>query len=544
MCMMRRDGAHSRAMAAPTVSGPSPVSRPCACTWATRAVCSSRSTTGRSRSGRNSCPATWRASKRGPTVFCGAILMPQRRPLQRRLVRRRRPASRRKAQTLPACNRATRAQTADRSGFLSKIIEPLRGVHDVLPAQIAAWQHLERVTRENFRAYGYEEFRVPVIEQTQLFKRSIGDFTDIIEKEMFSFVDQGEDHITLRPEATAGIVRAVISNGMLREGRLRVWCMGPMFRRERPQAGRYRQFHQIDAEAFGFEGPDADAEIILLSARLLRRLGLTRTKLLVNSLGTPASRAAYRDELTAYFGAHEAALDEDSKRRLRGNPLRILDSKNPDMQRLIAEAPLLLDSLDAEARTHFESLCAQLRRAGIEYHVEPHLVRGLDYYTRTVFEWTTDALGSQSTICAGGRYDGLVAQLGGPGAPGIGWAMGQERIVMLLEKQGLGRQRDRPHVYLVLAGEQTEIAGFKLAEQLRDAWPDLALQVNLGGGSFKTQLKRADKSGAQFAILLGEDETARGVVAVKALRQESAQEECPVGQISERLGVLLGLKGG
>jgi histidyl-tRNA synthetase len=442
---------------------------------------------------------------------------------------------------------------------MGKIIEPLRGVHDVLPAQAAAWQHLERVTREVFAAYGYEEFRVPIIEQTQLFKRSIGDFTDIVEKEMFSFVDQGEDHITLRPEATAGIVRAVISNGLLRENRLRVWCMGPMFRRERPQAGRYRQFHQIDAEAFGFAGPDIDAEMILLSARLLRRLGLTRLRLLVNSLGTPASRAVYREQLTAYFSAHEAALDEDSKRRLRGNPLRILDSKNPDMQRIVADAPLLLDYLDAESRLHFDALCAHLANAGIEYHVEPHLVRGLDYYTRTVFEWTTDALGSQSTVCAGGRYDGLVEQLGGASIPGIGWAMGQERIVMLLEKQGLAAVRDRPQVYLVLAGEHTEIAGFTLAERLRDAWPELKLQINLGGGSFKTQFKRADKSGAQFAIVLGDDEVARGVVAVKDLRRGAAerdaaqgdaaqrdvgQEECAIERISERLGVLLGLKGG
>ena len=248
---------------------------------------------------------------------------------------------------------------------MSKIIEPLRGVHDVLPAQIAAWQHLERITREVFAGYGYEEFRVPVIEQTQLFKRSIGDFTDIVEKEMFSFIDQGGDQITLRPEATAGIVRAVISNGLLREGRLRVWCMGPMFRRERPQAGRYRQFHQIDAEAFGFEGPDVDAEMILLSARLLRRLGLRDVKLLVNSLGTPASRAIYREKLTEYFTAHAGSLDADSQRRLTGNPLRILDSKNPDMQKIIAGAPLLVDSLDLESRQHFESLCAQLRNAGI-----------------------------------------------------------------------------------------------------------------------------------------------------------------------------------
>jgi histidyl-tRNA synthetase len=269
-----------------------------------------------------------------------------------------------------------------------------------------------------------------------------------------------------------------------------------------------------------------------------------RTKLLINSLGTPASRAAYREQLAAYFGAREAALDEDSKRRLIGNPLRILDSKNPDMQSIIAGAPLLLDSLDAESRTHFESLCGHLRSAGIEYHVEPRLVRGLDYYTRTVFEWTTDALGSQSTICAGGRYDGLVAQLGGPSTPGIGWAMGQERVVMLLEKQGLGVQRDQPQVYLVVAGERPQIEGFKLAEQLRDAWPDLSLQINLGGGSFKTQLKRADKSGAQFAILLGDDEAARGVVAIKALRRELAQEECPINLIGERMGVLLGLRGG
>jgi histidyl-tRNA synthetase len=425
---------------------------------------------------------------------------------------------------------------------LSKIIEPLRGVHDVLPAQINAWQHLERVTRAVFSSYGYEEFRVPIIEQTQLFKRSIGDFTDIVEKEMFSFVDQGEDHITLRPEATAGIVRAVISNGLLREGRLRLWCMGPMFRRERPQAGRYRQFHQIDAEAFGFEGPDVDAEIILLSARLLRQLGLRHVKLLVNSLGTPASRAAYREVLTAYFSGHAASLDEDSKRRLASNTLRILDSKNPDMQRLIAAAPRLLDSLDPESREHFDSLCAQLRSAGIEYHVEPHLVRGLDYYTRTVFEWTTDELGSQGTVCAGGRYDGLVAQLGGVDTPGIGWAMGQERIVMLLEKQNLSQLRDRPEVYLVLVGEHSQIPGFKLAEQLRDAWPSLKLQINLGGGSFKTQFKRADKSGAEFALVLGDDEAARGVVAVKALRQELAQEECPLDRISERIGTLLGLR--
>ena len=358
---------------------------------------------------------------------------------------------------------------------------------------------------------------------------------------MFSFVDQGEDHITLRPEATAGIVRAMISNGLLRENRLKVWCMGPMFRRERPQAGRFRQFHQIDAEAFGFPGPDIDAEMILLSARLLRRLGLTRLKLLVNSLGTPASRAAYREQLTAYFSAHEAALDEDSRRRLLGNPLRILDSKNPDMRPIVAGAPVLLDHLEPESRAHFETLCAHLRSAGIEYHVEPQLVRGLDYYTRTVFEWTTDALGSQSTVCGGGRYDGLVEQLGGASTPGIGWAMGQERIVMLLEKQGLGAVREGPQVYLVLVGEHTEIPGFQLAERLRDAWPSLKLQINLGGGSFKTQFKRADKSGARYAMVMGDDEVARGVVGLKDLRGDAPQEDCPFERINERLGALLGL---
>lgn len=427
---------------------------------------------------------------------------------------------------------------------MSKTIEPLRGVHDLLPAAAPAWQHLERITREVFAAYGYDEFRVPIIEQTQLFKRSIGDYTDIVEKEMFSFVDQGEDHITLRPEATAGIVRAVISNGLLRDGRLRLWCLGPMFRRERPQAGRFRQFHQIDAEAFGFAGPDIDAEMILLSARILRRLGLTDVKLLVNSLGTPEARAGYRDRLAAYFGAHMSSLDEDSKRRLQGNPLRILDSKNPQMQALIAAAPVMLDALDGESREHFDALCALLRGAGIEYHVAPRLVRGLDYYSRTVFEWVTDALGAQSTVCAGGRYDGLVAQLGGAPTPGIGWAMGQERVVMLLEKLGLSAAAQRPQLYMVVAGAGADLAALKLAEALRDAWPRLRLQYNLSGGNFKTQFKRADKSGADFALVLGEDELARGVVAIKDLRAGRAQEECDIALASERIGGLLGLKAG
>ena len=425
---------------------------------------------------------------------------------------------------------------------MSKIIEPLRGVHDILPAQAAYWQLLEGAVREAMLSYGYEELRVPIIEQTQLFKRSIGDFTDIVEKEMFSFIDQGEDHITLRPEATAGVVRSVISNGLLREGRLRVWCMGPMFRRERPQAGRFRQFHQIDVESFGFAGPDIDAEIILLSARIFKLLGLSRLTLQLNSLGTPATRAAYREQLIEYFRGHETQLDEDSKRRLQGNPLRILDSKNPEMQRIVANAPRLINALDAESKAHFDALCAHLSAAGVTYQINPLLVRGLDYYTHTVFEWVTDVLGSQSTVCAGGRYDGLVAQLGGVATPGIGWAMGQERVILMLEKLGLAAPRQRPHLYLVLAGTGADMAGIALAERLRNELPGLKLLINLGGGNFKTQFKRADKSGADYALVLGDEEIKRGVAAIKPLRAETAQEECAIEDLSERIGALLGLK--
>ncbi|MFO1468283.1 MAG: histidine--tRNA ligase [Steroidobacteraceae bacterium] len=425
---------------------------------------------------------------------------------------------------------------------MSRNIESLRGVHDVLPAQAPYWQLLEGAVREVMLAYGYEELRVPIIEQTQLFKRSIGDFTDIVEKEMFSFVDQGEDHITLRPEATAGVVRSVISNGLLRENRLRVWCMGPMFRRERPQAGRFRQFHQIDVESFGFPGPDIDAELILLSARIFRRLGLSRLTLQINSLGTPQTRARFRELLVQYFRAHESQLDEDSRRRLEGNPLRILDSKHPQMQGLIAGAPRMDESLDDESRAHFQGLCAHLTAAGVPFEINPRLVRGLDYYTHTVFEWVTDVLGAQSTVCAGGRYDGLVAQLGGTPTPGIGWAMGQERVILMLEKLGIGAPRQRPHLYLVLAGQAAERAGIALAERLRDELPGLALQANLGGGNFKAQFKRADRSGADYALVLGDAEVERGVAAIKALRHEAPQEECEWGRLSERIAQLAGLK--
>jgi histidyl-tRNA synthetase len=425
---------------------------------------------------------------------------------------------------------------------MSKHIEPLRGVHDVLPAQAPYWQLLEAAVREAMLAYGYEELRVPIIEHTQLFKRSLGDFTDIVEKEMFSFVDRGEDHITLRPEATAGVVRSVISNGLLREGRLRVWCMGPMFRRERPQAGRFRQFHQIDVESFGFAGPDIDAELILLSARIFKTLGLGNLKLTLNSLGTPAVRAAYREKLVEYFRVHQGRLDEDSVRRLEGNPLRILDSKNPDLQGLIAAAPRMLDSLDGESAAHFDGLCAHLSAAGVDFEVNPLLVRGLDYYTHTVFEWVTDLLGAQSTVCAGGRYDGLTAQLGGTPTPGIGWAMGQERVILMMEKLGIAAPRQHPDVYLVLAGEAAGRAGVALAERLRNEVAGLKLQINLGGGNFKTQFKRADKSGAGLALILGDEEIARGVAAIKPLRSEDGQQECALPALSERIAGLLGLK--
>ena len=385
-------------------------------------------------------------------------------------------------------------------------IQPVRGMSDILPSEIGYWQRLEAVAREVLAAYGYEEMRVPVVEQTDLFKRSIGEFTDIVEKEMYTFLDKGGESLTLRPEATAGMVRAAISNGITHNQRLRVWCLGPMFRHEKPQKGRYRQFHQIDVEAFGYPGPDVDAEIILIAARLWKRLGIRSVRLEMNSLGTPESRKVYREELVQYLRKHEDALDEDSRRRLGGNPLRILDSKNPAMRATIDAAPLITDYLDPESRVHFDALRAYLAAAGIEYRVNPRLVRGLDYYTRTVFEWLTDALGAQDAVCSGGRYDGLFAQLGGEPTPAIGWAMGQERIVALMAQAEDSLTQAQPHVFLVVVGEQAETAGLRLAERLRDAHPGLRIHANVGGGNFKTQFRRADRSGAQVAIILGEDE--------------------------------------
>ena len=415
-------------------------------------------------------------------------------------------------------------------------IQPVRGMSDVLPAEAGYWQALESAAREILGGYGYQELRVPLLESTDLFKRSIGEFTDVVEKEMYTFVDKGGDSLTLRPEATAGMVRAAISNGLIHNNKLRVWCMGPMFRHEKPQKGRYRQFHQVDVEAIGYEGPDADAEIILTSARFWKKLGITRVRLQINSLGTPASRQVYRQKLVEYFRAHESALDEDSKRRLGGNPLRILDSKNPEMRALIEGAPLLTDSLDPESVQHFATLRAYLDAAGIKYSVNPRLVRGLDYYTRTVFEWVTDALGAQDAVCSGGRYDGLIAQLGGDPTPAIGWAMGMERVVELMKQAETPVDALNPHVYVVAVGPEAERAALVAAESLRDSWPKLRVQVNLGGGNFKAQFRRADKSGAAVALIIGEGELARGVVAVKPLRAEGAQGEYTLAELPARIG--------
>jgi histidyl-tRNA synthetase len=411
-------------------------------------------------------------------------------------------------------------------------VQPIRGMNDVLPAEIGAWHRLEACARELLEAYGYEEIRVPIVEHTALFKRAIGEYTDVVEKEMYTFSDQGGDSLTLRPEATAGIMRALISNGMLRGQRHKLWCVGPMFRHERPQKGRYRQFNQIDVEAVGIPGPDVDAELIALTARLWRRLGIERVRLEINSLGTPESRRVYREKLVGYFRDHDTRLDADSRRRLEGNPLRILDSKNPEMREIIAGAPLLTDHLDPESREHFDALCAALESVGIAFRVNPRLVRGLDYYTRTVFEWITDALGAQDAVCSGGRYDGLIAQLGGEATPGIGFAMGMERVVELLVQAGQVPAAPTADVYVVVSGARATAAGISLVERLRDELPARRFDINLGGGNFKAQFRRADRSGAALAIILGDDELARGVAAVKPLRREAGQSECPLPELA------------
>ncbi|MFI4879450.1 MAG: histidine--tRNA ligase [Steroidobacterales bacterium] len=426
---------------------------------------------------------------------------------------------------------------------MAEEIQAVRGMNDLLPADISAWQFLEACTRELLGSYGYEEIRVPVVEHTELFKRAIGEHTDVVGKEMYTFTDRGGDSLTLRPEATAGIARALISNRLLRGQRHKLWCSGPMFRHEAPQAGRYRQFWQVDVEAVGWPGPDVDAELIALSARLWQRLGIEGLRLQINSLGTPECRREYRTRLIDYFSAHEGSLDADSQRRLTGNPLRILDSKNPEMQELIRGAPLLTESLDAESREHFAQLRAMLDGVGVAFEINPRLVRGLDYYNRTVFEWITQSTGAQNAVCSGGRYDGLIAQLGGEATPAIGFAMGIERLVTLLLAAGRSPPPSHPHVYVIVSGTRAGAEAVRLVEGLRSERPHLRVELNLGGGNFKAQFRRADKSGAPLALIIGDDEFARGVVAMKPLRQESGQSECPIVQLASGVDAALAALG-
>ncbi len=396
-------------------------------------------------------------------------------------------------------------------------------MNDILPEVTSTWQYLEAIVRDVIQSYGYSEIRLPLLEQTGLFKRSIGEVTDIVEKEMYTFEDRGGESLTLRPEATAGMVRAGITNGLLHNQRQKLWTVGPMFRREKPQRGRYRQFHQFDVEAIGYEGPDVDAELILMSSRLWQRLGISRLELQINSLGVPESRAEYRKTLIEYFSGVKSQLDQDSIRRLEQNPLRILDSKNPEMASIIAAAPVMLDFLDTESAEHFEALKALLDGAGVQYSVNPRLVRGLDYYNRSVFEWVTDALGSQGAVCAGGRYDGLVEKLGGRATPAAGWAMGVERLCDLFEACGGEAPEDDADVYIVAVGNGAVQQAFAVAEELRDQIAGVHIDVNLGGGSFKSQMKRADKSNADFALILGETEIAEQRIGLKPLRSDEDQ---------------------
>jgi histidyl-tRNA synthetase len=404
-------------------------------------------------------------------------------------------------------------------------------MNDVLPDAVGTWRHVEEMVRAVIESFGYEEIRLPLLEYTELFRRSIGEVTDIVEKEMYTFDDRNGESLTLRPEATAGVVRAGITNGLLYNQRRKLWTAGPMFRYEKPQQGRYRQFHQVDVEALGYDGPDVDAELILMCARMWRELNISRVSLQINSLGNPDTRRVYRGELVDYFSAARDSLDEDSLRRLEQNPLRILDSKNPNMQQLVAGAPVMLDYLDDESAQHFEELKVLLDAAHLSYTVNPRLVRGLDYYNRTVFEWVTDALGAQGAVCSGGRYDGLVEKLGGSPVPAIGWAMGVERLVALYESCGNKAPLQRPDVYIVAVGAPAVRRGLELAEALRDELPALRFEMNLGDGSFKAQLKRADRSGAIYALILGETEVRDNCAGLKPLRSSGDQVSVPFDRL-------------
>lgn len=409
---------------------------------------------------------------------------------------------------------------------MTKKVNAIRGMNDILPEQVNQWQYVEAVIRELTASYGYQEIRFPILEQLGLFKRTIGEVTDIVEKEMYEFQDRNGDHLALRPEGTAGCVRAAIEHGLTYNQVQRLWYMGPMYRHERPQKCRYRQFYQLGLEAFGMPGPDIDAEIILWTQHLWQRLGIADDlELQINSLGNSEARNAHRQELVAFYNKHADILDEDSQRRLTTNPLRILDSKNPELQELNKNAPKLLDYLDPDSKQHFSQLCELLDAVGVKYTINPSIVRGLDYYNKTVFEWVTNSLGSQGTVCAGGRYDGLVAQLGGHDTPGIGFALGLERLLSLLDLHfPEGHFNSDPDAYMILVGDSAAQQGLKLSQELRQNFPLVKLITNCGGGSFKSQFKRADKSGAELAIIIGEDEIANQTVAIKFLRSDRPQE--------------------
>ncbi|MEM7020878.1 MAG: histidine--tRNA ligase [Pseudomonadota bacterium] len=401
-------------------------------------------------------------------------------------------------------------------------IQSLRGMNDALPDRTPYWQYIETTVQNILTRYGYQEIRLPLLEKTELFSRAIGEVTDVVEKEMYTFDDRNGDSLSLRPEGTASCVRAGIQHGLFNQAQ-RLWYIGPMFRYERPQQGRTRQFHQIGAEVFGLEGPDVDAELILMTARMWRELGIQDVELHLNSLGDSAARQTHRAELVRYFEANQDQLDEDSQRRLQSNPLRILDTKNPNMQALVEAAPQLIDYLDEDSRTHLDGVCNILQNAGIEYQLNPRLVRGLDYYNRTVFEWVTNSLGAQGTICGGGRYDTLVEQIGGKSTFGAGFAMGLERLALMIEQREASIPRDDLHAYLIMVGEEAMAKGFTLAEELHTALPGLRLQAHCGGGSFKSQFKKADRSGAKVALILGEDELANNMLSVKFLREDKPQ---------------------
>jgi histidyl-tRNA synthetase len=412
-------------------------------------------------------------------------------------------------------------------------------MNDILPEVSGTWRYLESVVREIVQSYGYSEIRLPILEYTELFQRSIGEVTDIVEKEMYTFLDRNGESLTLRPEATASVVRAGMTNGLLHNQRQKLWTAGPMFRYEKPQKGRYRQFHQFDVEALGYDGPDVDAELIIMSARLWQRLGISRIELQINSLGVPESRLRYREALVEYFNGVKSQLDEDSIRRLEQNPLRILDSKNPDMQGIIEAAPVMLDYLDEASAEHFEGLRALLDAADVGYTINPRLVRGLDYYSRTVFEWVTDALGAQGAVCSGGRYDGLVEKLGGRSTPAVGWAMGIERFVALFEACGGEAPQQHADVYIAAVGQGTQARAFALAEELRNKIVGIRIEMNLGGGSFKSQMKRANKSNAVYALILGEQELSEGRIGIKPLRNKEEQESVALDELAATLGTRL-----